>query len=164
MNGWRETVATCVQILPGPGVPRVKKIGENLRISCALQWAANILTALLKEIHYLLINSESEQPQGLNARKNNNNEKERSENCIQIPCLETRIHLRGTSGCHVVELTRSKKSQRTLKFNSAVWTLMFINSYVLASSVLVLHKIRHKHLMLFFLIYRDFNALSACVQ
>lgn len=59
----------------------MKKMGENLRISCAFKWATKILKAFLKEIHYVSINSKSEQPQGLNACKNNN-KKERNEVCI----------------------------------------------------------------------------------
>jgi hypothetical protein len=62
----------------------MKKMGENLRISRVLKWATKILKAFLKEIRYVLINSKSEQPRGLNASKNNNNNngKERNEICI----------------------------------------------------------------------------------
>jgi hypothetical protein len=68
-------------------------MGENLRISRAFKLATEILGEVLKEIHYVLINSKSEQPQGLNARMNNNR-KESNVICLKTPCLETAIHSR----------------------------------------------------------------------
>jgi hypothetical protein len=83
---WWETVACCMQMYRG------WRKSQNLGASCALLWAAKILTAFVKEIHYLVINSESELPQGLNACKNNNNSnKERNESLQNTSALYIRL-------------------------------------------------------------------------
>lgn len=146
VRGCLETFATY-SYCPGSGVPRMKKMGENLGISRAFKWATKILKAFLKEIHYVLINSKSEQPQGLNACKNSDR-KERTEICILTRCLETAIHPRVyiRMACWVLEI--NKVPTKCEIYSSCL--NFYINCLLcLPTSLLVLHIMRHKHFILF---------------